>query len=126
MLKIEELDEIKEELVDRFGRLSPNVERLILAATLRFYASVALFERIIVQLNKVTIILPKGDKEQFYKEKFTSLLSFINKNYSKEIKFVQTNDNLKLEMNNKFNSPESVMDFLIKFCKEVTEVLSKS
>jgi transcription-repair coupling factor (superfamily II helicase) len=126
MLKIEELDEIKEELVDRFGRLSPNVERLILAATLRFYASVALFERIIVQLNKVTIILPKGDKELFYKDKFTLLLTFINKHYSKEIKFVQTNDNLKLEMNNKFNSPESVMDFLIKFCKEVIEVISKN
>ena len=126
MLKIEELDEIKEELIDRFGRLSPNVERLILAAILRFYASVALFERIIVQINKVILILPKGDNEQFYKDKFTLLLAFISKNYSKEIKFVQTNDNLKLEMNNKFNSPESAMDFLIKFCKEVITVISKN
>jgi transcription-repair coupling factor (superfamily II helicase) len=126
MLKIDELDEIKEELIDRFGRLSPNVERLILAATLRFYASVALFERIIVQINKVILILPKGGNEQFYKDKFTLLLSFISKNYSKEIKFVQTNDNLKLEMNNKFNSPESAMDFLIKFCKEVITVISKN
>jgi len=49
MIKIEELDEIKEEMIDRFGRIPSNVERLILAAVLRFYASFALLERIVVQ-----------------------------------------------------------------------------
>jgi transcription-repair coupling factor (superfamily II helicase) len=122
MIKIEELDEIKEEMIDRFGKIPPNVERLIFAAVLRFYASFALLERIIVQPQKVTIILPKGDRESFYQNKFVSLLSFINQSYSKDIKFIQANDTLKLEMVNKFNSPESVMNFLIKFCKEIMEI----
>ncbi len=122
MIKIEELDEIKEEMIDRFGRIPSNVERLILAAVLRFYASFALLERIVVQINKVTIVLPRSEKEDFYKNKFVPLLTHINSNYSKDIKFLQVNDTMKLEMANKFNSPESVMNFLIKFSKEILEI----
>lgn len=123
MLKIEELDEIKEEMIDRFGKLPLLVERLILAAVLRFYSSFALFERIVIQNNRVAIILPRGEREQFYQTKFVPMLTFVNNNYGKDIKFVQTDETLKLEMVNKFNSPESVMNFLIKFCQQVIEAL---
>ena len=122
MIKIEELDEIIEEMTDRFGKIPPNVERLILAAVLRFYSSFALFERVVIQFKKITIVLPKGDKENFYQKKFIPLLTFINENYSKDIKFVQANETMKFEMNNKFGSAEAAMNFLIKFC---TEVISK-
>lgn len=125
MLRIEELEEIKEEMTDRFGKIPPNVERLILAAVLRFYSSFALFERVVIQLNKITIVLPKGDKGNFYQKKFIPLLTFINENYSKDIKFVQANEIMKFEMNNKFGSAEAAMNFLIKFCKEIIEVVSK-
>ena len=123
MLKFEELDEIKEEMIDRFGRPPVNVERLILAAVLRFRASFILLERVIVQERKIIIILPKGEKESFYQNKFILVLDFINKNYSKEIRFVQSNETLKLEMINKFNSPESAMNFLIKFCTELYDII---
>jgi transcription-repair coupling factor (superfamily II helicase) len=125
MLKIEELEEIKEEMTDRFGKIPPNVERLILSAVLRFYSSFALFERVVIQFNKITIVLPKGDKEKFYQNKFIPLLTFINENYSKDIKFVQANETMKFEMNNKFGSAEAAMNFLIKLCKEIIEVISK-
>ncbi|MEK6553348.1 MAG: DEAD/DEAH box helicase, partial [Bacteroidota bacterium] len=125
MLRIEELEEIKEEMTDRFGKIPPNVERLILAAVLRFYSSFALFERVVIQFNKITIVLPKGDKENFYQNKFIPLLTFINENYSKDIKFVQANETMKFEMNNKFGSAEAAMNFLIKLCKEIIEVISK-
>ena len=125
MIKIEELDEIKEEMTDRFGKIPANVERLILAAVLRFYSSFALFERVVIQFNKIAIALPKGDKENFYQKKFIPLLTFINENYSKDIKFVQANETMKFEMNNKFGSAEAAMNFLIKFCKEIIEVISR-
>ena len=125
MIKIEELEEIKEEMLDRFGKIPPNVERLILAAVLRFYSSFTFFERVVIQFNKITIVLPKGDKENFYQNKFIPLLTFINANYSKDIKFVQANETMKFEMNNKFGSAEAAMNFLIKFCKEIIEVISK-
>jgi len=124
MIKIEELEEIKEEMTDRFGKIPPNVERLILAAVLRFYSSFAFFERVVIQFNKITIVLPKGDKENFYQNKFILLLTFISKNYSKDIKFVQANETMKFEMNNNFGSAEAAMNFLIKFCKEILEVSS--
>ena len=124
MLKIEELDEIKEEMLDRFGKIPPIVGRLIQAAVLRYYASLSLLERIIVQPKKIIIILPKGERENFYQTKFVLLLTYINDNYAKEINFVQVKETLKLEMTNKYSSPEAAMNFLVKLCQEFIRVLS--
>jgi transcription-repair coupling factor (superfamily II helicase) len=124
VINIEEMEELKEEMTDRFGKFPKIVEHLIAAAVLRFHASFALFERIVVQKNKIIIILPKGDREDYYQNKFTTLLSFVNNRYSKDIKFVQNDSVLKLEMSNKYSLPEKVMEFLIKFTKEVIEVVS--
>ncbi len=124
MLKIEELDEIKEEMLDRFGKIPPIVGRLIQAAVLRYYASLSLLERIIVQPKKIIIILPKGERENFYQTKFVLLLTYVNDNYAKEINFVQVKETLKLEMTNKYSSPEAAMNFLVKLCQEFIRVLS--
>lgn len=125
LVKIEELDEIRDEMRDKFGRPPLTVERLIQAAVLRFYASFALLERIIIQKQKIIIVLPKGERENFYQNKFVPLLTHINSKYSKEIKFVQSNETLKLEIGNKFESAEKVLEFLISFVQEITDVISK-
>ncbi|KAF0153060.1 MAG: transcription-repair coupling factor [Ignavibacteria bacterium] len=125
LVKIEELDEIRDEMRDKFGKPPLVVERLIQAAVLRYHASFALLERIIIQKQKVIVVLPKGDRENFYQNQFVPLLTFINSKYAKEIKFVQTNETLKLEIQSKPNSPEMVLEFLISFCKEITEVVAK-
>jgi len=124
LVKIEELDEIRDEMRDKFGRPPLTVERLIQTAVLRFYASFALLERIIIQKQKIIIILPKGDRENFYKIQFIPLLTHINSKYSKEIKFVQSNETLKLEIGNKFETAEKVLEFLISFVQEITNVIS--
>lgn len=125
MLKIEELNEIKEEMEDRFGKIPLIVERLIQTATLRYHASYLQFERIVVQKDKVIIILPKGDREDFYKNKFLLLLEFINGNYSKNVKFIQNKETLKLEIINKYDSPEQINLFLINFCVEVNRIINR-
>ena len=124
MLKIEEVDEIIEEMTDRFGKPPVIVDRLISSAVLRYYASVALLERIIIQKEKIAIVLPKGDREDFYKNKFTRLLDLINNSYEKEIKFVQSKDILKLELKNRFDTPEKALEFMINFCKRIIAVIS--
>ncbi len=124
MLKIEEVDEIREEMEDRFGKLPVIIERLILTAVLRFYASFALFERIVLQRNKISLILPKGDREDYYKNKFSLLMNHIVNNYPDEIQFKQTKDTMKLEMKNNYSSIEHALEFLIDFCKEVFDVLN--
>jgi transcription-repair coupling factor (superfamily II helicase) len=102
IIKIEEMDEILEELHDRYGRTPEMVQQLVLAAKLRFYASIALFERIVVKEEKIIIILPKGEREEFYKSKFSVLMQFIMERYSKEIQFKQGKEVMKLELRNKF------------------------
>jgi len=124
ILKIEEVDEIKEEIIDRFGKLPQIVERLIQTAILRYYASLALLERVVVHKNKITIILPKAEREEFYKNKFVQLLTYINDKYSKEVKFVQQNSILKLEMMNKYENNQDTMKALIEFCKQITEFIN--
>ncbi|MBK8944179.1 MAG: transcription-repair coupling factor [Ignavibacteriae bacterium] len=119
MIKIDELDEIKDELQDKFGKFPVIVERLILTAILRFYASFAQFERIIITRKKVTMILPKGDNEDFYKNKFTTLMEFIVSEYTKSIKLVQNNDAMKLEMENNFNTAEEMLTSIISFMKKL-------
>lgn len=124
MLKIEEVDEIREEMTDRFGKPPVIVERLISSAVLRYNASVALLERIIVQKEKITIVLPKGDREDFYKNKFALVLDLINNSFGKELKLVQSKDVLKLEMKNRFDTPEKALEYMINFCKRIITAIS--
>lgn len=119
MIKLDELDEIKDEMKDKFGRSPIIVNRLISTAVLRFYASFAQFERIVITRKKMTLLLPKGDNEDFYKTKFAALMELIVADYSKSIKFVQNKDVMKLELNNESNSPEESLNLLIEFIKKV-------
>ena len=55
--ELEEAKEITDEMKDRFGKLPLLVERLVATAILKYYASQALFERIIIHQKNITIIL---------------------------------------------------------------------
>lgn len=112
---IEDITEVKNEIVDRFGSLPETVNRLILSAMLKFYASFALFEKIIIQRKIISIVLPPGDKEEYYNNKFLLLMRLILDEYNNQIKFIQRKDSMKLEIENKFTSPEETIEFLITF-----------
>jgi transcription-repair coupling factor (superfamily II helicase) len=119
MLKIDELDDIKEEMIDKFGKPPVIIARLIQTAVLRFYASFAQFERIVITRKKNAMILPKGDKEDFYQNKFHKLMELIVAEYSDEIKFVQKKDSMKLESINETDSPEEALKAIISFIKKL-------
>ncbi len=74
MVKIEELDEIKEEMIDKFGKLPVIINRLVLTAVLRFYASFAQFERVVVKRKKIVLLLPKRVTIRFF---YWSLQTFL-------------------------------------------------
>ncbi len=116
---LSEIEELRDEMVDRFGPLPILVQRLILAASLKLYASYALFERVIIQRKNIFIILPRGQKEDYYKFKFVELMRFIIQEYKDSIKFNQQKDVLKLVIQNNFESPEVLMEFVIDFSKKV-------
>jgi transcription-repair coupling factor (superfamily II helicase) len=122
LIKIEELEEIKDEMIDKFGKFPVIINRLILVAVLRFYASFAQFERIVITRKKIALILPKGDNENFYQSKFSTLMEFIIAEYSDSIKFVQNKDSMKLDSENTFDYPEQVLEFLISFLKKLLAI----
>ncbi|MGE5497739.1 MAG: helicase-related protein, partial [Syntrophothermus sp.] len=119
-----EAEEIREEIEDRFGKLPLAVKRLIAMALLKYYASRALFERIIIQQKNIMFILPKGDNEEYYKNKFTDLMKFIVDAYPRDVKFSQQKETLKLIMVNRFETPEKVFENLIDFTRRVEKIVN--
>lgn len=119
---LEEINEIIDEMKDRFGPLPSIVQRLIETARLRFYASYALFERIIIQRKNIFIILPRGEKEEYYKYKFIELMRFIMDEYKNEIKFVQQKEVMKLSIENRFTKPEEILSYLLVFCDKIIKL----
>ncbi len=121
---ISEIEELRDEMIDRYGPLPIIVHRLISSATLRYYSSRALFERIIIQRKSIFIILPKGEKEDYYTMKFTAMMRFILEQYKDTIKFSQQKDVLKLVIENKFETPEKIFAFLITFSRQIIKLFT--
>ncbi|HVO74523.1 MAG TPA: transcription-repair coupling factor [Ignavibacteriaceae bacterium] len=119
---IQDLDELTEEMKDRFGPLPLLVQRLAGSAAIKYYASYALFERVVIQRKNIFLILPKGEKEDYYKYRFIELMRFIMNNYKDKVKFNQQKETMKLIIPNNFESPETLIDFLIEFCKSLKEL----
>lgn len=121
---LDEMNELVEEMKDRFGPVPLIVNRLLLAARLKFAASFALFERIIMQRKEITIILPKGQNEEYYKFNFVELMRFIIDEYKDKIRFEQKNDVMKLILKNNFETPEILMEYLIDFSRKVERLFN--
>lgn len=118
---IEELDDLIAELKDRFGALPILLLRLINAAKIKFFASQALFERIIIQRKNIFLILPKGRNEDYYQYRFIQLMRFVLTDYKNKITFNQQKENMRLIIQNNFESPEKIFGFLFEFCNKVIE-----
>ena len=119
---LSEIEELKEEMLDRFGVLPEVVKRLVLTATLKFYSSFALFERVAIQRKNIFIILPRGEKEDYYKVRFVELMRFIMDEYKDKIKFNQQKEVMKLVIENKFEKAEDILSYLITFCSRVSKL----
>jgi transcription-repair coupling factor (superfamily II helicase) len=125
-IKIEELDEIKEEMEDKFGRTPVIVERLMSIAILRFFASMALLERIIILRDKITFVLPKGEREEFYINTFPVLMQYVTEKHPKNMQLKQNKDVMKLEMKHSFSSPALSIEFCVEFCKKMIDLIEKT
>ena len=104
---------------DRFGPIPSLVRRLLMVATFRYYASYALFERVIMQRNLINIILPRGEKEEYYKFRFIELMRYILDQHKDEVRFEQKGETMKLIIKNNFESVEHLLEFLIEFSSNV-------
>jgi len=119
---LQELEDIRDEIQDKYGPFSPLVARLFAAAELKYYASRVLFEKVIIQRKIITVVLPGGEKENYYTNNFSLLMNFIMKNFKDSVKLHQEKERLKLIINNTFESAENTMEFLIRFTKSVMDL----
>ena len=84
-----------------------------------------MFERIAIQRKNIFIILPRGQKEDYYKVRFVELMRFImdESAYKDKIKFNQQKEVMKLVVENKFEKAEDVLiilnNFLQQSCKAI-------
>jgi len=122
---LEEIEDLVEEMKDRFGALPLMVNLLISTAKLKFYASQALFERIIIQRKNIFLILPRGEKEDYYKYRFTVLMKHILEKYSDTVKFNQQKETMRLIISNNFASPAALLENIIDFTKDVASILNE-
>lgn len=122
---IEDLQDIKEEIRDRYGELPDIVNRLIECAELKYHASLAQFDRIVIQKKNITFTLPKGAKEEYYNIKFPALLNLINNEYQKSIKFVQQKEIMKLVMENISETPEEEIKICLSFIKRIRKLFEE-
>ncbi len=122
---LEEINDLVEEMKDRFGVLPLMVSLLISTAILRFYASQALFERIIIQRKNIFLVLPKGENEEYYKIKFNVLMKHVMEKYSDTVRFNQQKETLRLIIVNNFSSPSALLEGLIVFIKDVALIINQ-
>jgi len=121
---LEEIEDLVAEMKDRFGSLPLMVSLLISSALLKYYASQALFERVIIQRKNIFLILPKGENEDYYKYRFAVLMKHIMEKYTGSVGFNQQKETMRLIITNNFASPSALLESLIAFVKEVSSVLN--
>lgn len=121
---LEEINELVDEMKDRFGPMPLTVDLLISTAILKYFASQALFERVIIQRKNIFIILPRGEKEDYYKYKFSILIKHVVERYADKVRFNQQKETLRLIIYNSFASPSELIEYLIAFAKDISLVLN--
>lgn len=119
---IYEMNDIRDELIDRFGSIPKPVEYLIETARLKYYGSIALFDRIIIQKKNIFIVLPPAENEDYYDDKFPKLMNTILVKYRDKIQFNQQKTIMKLIISNTFGSPDGIFDYLISLSKEIIDL----
>jgi len=72
-----ELNDIKSELIDKYGRLPQKAENLLFVIKLRIATITSGFDRVIVKPRKLLIEFPPKTKEQFYQNAFPLIMEYI-------------------------------------------------
>jgi len=90
----EELDSVKEELMDRFGKFPEPVESLFRQVELKISASALGLERINIQKGEVDFYLDLKDDKFFTGGRFEKMINLMSEKNGENVKVVQTKKEL--------------------------------
>ena len=77
-----------------------------------------------MQRKIVSIILPTGEKEDYYKHQFVELMRYILDEHKETIKFEQKKEVMRLKIKNTFESPEKLLEFLIEISSSINKLFT--
>lgn len=75
--KQKELNEIKKEIKDRFGKFPKEFENLLFAVKLRINAITTGFTKVVLKPGKMICEFPPESKEEYYKEAFPLIMDYV-------------------------------------------------
>jgi transcription-repair coupling factor (superfamily II helicase) len=119
----EELVSIKDELVDRFGRLPDEVESLIKHIEIKIMLAEKGFEKIIISGETVELFLDVNNDEIFQSGYFEKAVNYINSNLSNKAKLKQTKKSLSIQFRlSLYDNPELKLGEIYSFVKNLAEI----
>jgi transcription-repair coupling factor (superfamily II helicase) len=72
-----QIAELKQELIDKYGKLPKEVENLLFVVKLRSAAVKTGLDKVIIKPNKIILIFPDQSNEQYYKDAFPTVLDYL-------------------------------------------------
>jgi transcription-repair coupling factor (superfamily II helicase) len=118
---LEEINDWKDEITDRFGPLPEAGHNLYVAAQIRLHASLNLVTAVRVRIGKMWLECPKQSSklgEIFYEERFQPMLAQLEKYRPDQFKLIQKDDRVRFVIEN-IDTIEDAADFLEKITEDV-------
>lgn len=112
----QEINDLENEAIDRFGKLPIEAENLFFIIRMRVLALETGFLKLQIKSNTLTIELPENNSE-YYQEIFPTLIDYVS--MFDDIQFVQNKN--KLNLVSKFQDNQEMLEFLWKLKKNLTE-----
>lgn len=110
----QEVADLENEAIDRFGKLPPEAENLFFVIRLRALALGTGITKLQIKSNTLTLEFPDANSD-YYEEIFPELLDFIS--LYDNVQFIQQKN--KLNLIAKFNDKTEILEFLWKMKKNI-------
>lgn len=115
-----ELEAIREELVDRFGKLPEETENLLKHVELKIMLGSKGFEKIVISGGFVELFMDINDDEIFQSGYFEKIAAYINSNLSSKAKLVQTRKSLSIQLRlSLYDNPELKLNEIHNFVENI-------
>jgi transcription-repair coupling factor (superfamily II helicase) len=122
--KLEDLNSLIEEMIDRFGKYPEQVETLINLSKLKYYASYCMFDKLIIRKDFYIFVMPPATENFYYENYFQKFLKFLAANYSDKYKLHQDNKILSVKFKHTHRDDvKQILTDLLKFTKDCVSVL---
>lgn len=110
----EEITEITQEMIDRFGKLPDEVLSLFNHIKIKIILSNLGFEKIIISKNSFELILSLDNQSFFESEFFEKFINYLNNKFSNNSKIFQSKKtlNIKISINSYINPLDKITEIL--------------